>query len=189
MPIRDLFTQRVLAWAAVFTLGSYGLILLQGEIGTARNAAERFHCDEALRKIFARIESEQTKRGGRLTRDDIVRLLEDTDSEHSGPRQDLRRAYVVAKDFELPLPAGTVTRVIICDSPGNHIIHLANGFRARRNGVLQEGASLLQSDGQILHFQGDSPEYSKWVAMFSNGEDPGELPEPDLSYAGIVWLP
>ncbi len=188
MRIRDFFTQRILAWAAVFALGCYGLILLQGQIGNARTGAERAGCDEALRNIFARIEFERTKRVGRLTRNDIVRLLEDVASEHSGPCRDLRRAYVVAKDVELPMRAGTVTRVIICDSPGNHILCLANGFRSRRNGVLQQGASLLRSDGSIRYWHGDSTDYSNWVARFAKGEDPGELPEPAWPN-DIVGLP
>ena len=61
MRIQDFITRRRFAWATVFTLGCYGLILLWGGIATARNAVEQFHCDEALRRIFARIESERTK--------------------------------------------------------------------------------------------------------------------------------
>lgn len=192
MRIRGFITRQRLAWATVFTLGCYGLVLLWGGIATARNAVEQFHCDETLRRIFDRIESERTKRRGKFTSDDIVRLVDDMareqENQHSGPCQDLRLAYVVAKDLALPVPAGTVNRVIICDSPGNHILYLANGFRSRRNGVLQEGASLLRSDGSILHWHGDSPDYSKWVSRFSNGEDPGELPEP-VWPKDIVWLP
>ena len=190
---RDFITRRRLAWAAVFIFGCYGLVLLWGGVATARNAVEQFHCDEVLRTIFARMESERTKReGDRFTGDDIVRMVDDMareqGSQHSGPCRDLRRAYVVAKNVELPLRAGTVTRVIICDATGNHILYLANGFRSRLNGVLQEGASLLRSDGSILHWHGDSPVYSNWVARVANGEDPGELPEPD-STNDIVWLP
>ena len=79
--------------------------------------------------------------------------------------------------------------VLVCDIPGNHVMHLANGLRERRHGTIQEQALLLLSNGHVAVWVGNSDEYKKWVADFVNGKGnpfPPGMEERVLDYAQQV---
>ena len=59
--------------------------------------------------------------------------------------------------------------MLACDKPGNHVIHLANGLRERRDGKIQEQALLFLLNGRAVVWIGDSSDYENWIADFVEG--------------------
>ena len=62
-------------------------------------------------------------------------------------------------------------QVLLFDRPGNHLQRRANGLLHRVGGVIQEEASLLLTDGSVVTWHGDSPDYAAWAERHSAGED------------------
>jgi len=188
--------RRLIIALSVIVFGGAFLFTIWGGMGTARNAAERVRCQQILKSLFAAIEADIQRPHSELDRGGISSRLRnlvvkpgDHSPIHSGPNRSVADAYAFSPNLDAASSDDPPLRVLVCDKPGNHVMHLANGLRERRDGKIQEQALLLFSNGSVAVWVGDSHEYKKWVADFVNGKGspfPPGMEERVLDYAHRV---
>ena len=148
------------------------LFHLWGSVATLRNAKESNQCEKNLMHVYDDLR-EYIQDHGDLPRDangDVSLAI--IKSSRSCQGEDLGAGYFVSPIVSPThmTPQYEPTRVVLCDKPGNHVMHLANGLVLRRSGVVQEQALLLFTDGTVFRWSGHAPHYAEWAEDFAVGE-------------------
>jgi hypothetical protein len=170
-----------LLWLAVVGICLWGLFELWGSVGTARNAVARVRCQENLKLVYPAL-VRFVEQHGHVPVDDegnfsLRMLVEGPDSRlslknlepcegHAPEVAYLAAPGISSGDFER---GDGVARIVLFDRPGNHLLLRKNGAYERRNGVVQEQALFLYSNGMIRMWYGNAPDYAAWVEQFSKG--------------------
>ena len=182
IPGRPRFRWQRYAWISALLLIIFiPLFLITGELGTARNARARVLCDRNLAHFFAALEEYHDEHGqlpankdGGLDWGVVVRDLERLSSEFYPCRGvfGFEECYLTnpsLKTRNLAAANETLPEVLVADRPGNHPIRRANGLRKKENGLFQEQANLLLSNGRVVTWDGDAVAYKEWSEQFISG--------------------
>ncbi len=146
-----------------------GLFLIVGETGTAINVKAHLECKHNLDEFYSVLQEHGTEGwtpGQQEERWTALRF----DPCVNGKK--FYGCYIVTpkiNTIELVHSADSLPVVLACDRPGNHPILKANGLREKKNGVIQEHASILLSNGRVLWWHGNEDDYRKWTSQFAEG--------------------
>jgi hypothetical protein len=152
-------------------------------LATARNTVERLSCEKNLKQLYPMIQR-FVDAHGRLPLNEHGEFSlsqagnNDQTAEfadaglHACVGDDATACYLLATDVspkDIGGSSASLPKILLYDRPGNHVLRKANGLLERRNWVVQEQALLLLTDGSVLQWRGDSPDYAAWAKGFADG--------------------
>ena len=190
-----------IAIASLLTVATLaGLFFLWGGMSTARGPAERTACRANLHSLYALIQEFVTNHGrlpmdeqGQLSLNELFETSSTQHEWHACCDDDVASCYLwgAVSPGDIPTSDSEFPKILLYDRPGNHMLTLANGLARRVDGVRQEAALLLLSDGSIFSWHGDSPAYESWAKQYSEGLGesfpPGVEDRIREGERGIAW--